>query len=466
MLAKRRGETPIVSALVKAGATSETPDRTKSLMPPARDLPARLDDSNVRAAVSQAVPLLQKTSIKSKESFINHASHQDCTSCHQQFLPLAAIGMAKKFRVAVDKESELELIKMVQAGELKNPEVDWQPLFHPDAVSTKGYALFGDALEDVPANEYTDSAVHHLAAIQSKDGRWQNNLPRPPLQSSDVGATALAIHALQRYPLPGRKAELAGQVERARRWLWTVKADHQEARVYQLLGLAWAGESHAKLQPLAKALLAEQHPDGGWSQLPGTASDAYATGQATYALRIAAGFENAHPAVDHARRFLVETQLADGSWYVRRRAFPFQPTMNRRLPPRQGLLDLRRRDKLGRPGLEPAGLNRNRCLPAIAAQGGAGPKGAPLLLPLRSTHQSTFFPRVEHALPAKAGEGRIGRCCPAAPVFGRYGPSNRANKLRHSLPGPVLQLRLGKDNSPRRDRIFPAIEIENRGPRV
>ena len=31
-------------------------------------------------------------------------------------------------------------------------------------------------------------------------------------------------------------------------------------------------------------------------------------------------------------RFLLNTQLADGTWHVRRRAFPFQPTMDSHFP--------------------------------------------------------------------------------------------------------------------------------------
>jgi len=68
-----------------------------------------------------------------------------------------------------------------------------------------------------------------------------------------------------------------------------VKPQNTDHRVYQLLGLAWAGESAQKLQPLAKALMAEQQADGGWAQLRGMKSDAFATGQAVYALRVAAG---------------------------------------------------------------------------------------------------------------------------------------------------------------------------------
>ena len=332
MLARRRGDTEILKALLNAGATNETPDRVRQLTPPTRDLPQRLNNVIARTAVDQAVPLLQETAIVSKKSYVNHASKQDCTSCHQQYLPLAAVGAAKKMNAKVDASSQQELIAMVLGGELKNHEADWLPVFHPDPVFTKGYALFGCANAGVPADEFTDSAVHHLAAIQGRDGNWFNNLPRPPLQSDDIGATALAIHALQKYPLPGRKAEFAKRVERARRWLANAKPENNEGRIYQLLGLAWAGESAAKLQPLAKALIAKQRTDGGWSQLPALDSDAYATGQAVYALRVAGSLSNSDPAVDRGRRYLLDTQLADGTWYVRRRAFPFQPTMESGFP--------------------------------------------------------------------------------------------------------------------------------------
>jgi ankyrin repeat protein len=332
MLARRRGETPILKTLLSAGATNETPDRLRKLMPPARELPAQIDAAIVRAALNRAVPPLQETAIISKESFRNHASHQDCTSCHQQYLPLAAIGLARQQKANVDAAAAEKLVKMVSAGEFRNHEADWVALFHPDPVFTKGYALFGYANAGLAADEFTDSAVHHLAAIQGEDGRWFNNLPRPPLQTDDLGATALAIHALQKYPLPGRRAEFKQRVERARRWLAKVKPEHTEGRVYQLLGLAWAGESPDKLQPLVQGILAEQRPDGGWAQLPALSSDALATGQAMYALRVATGLKNAAPAMDRARRFLLTSQLADGTWYVRRRTFPFQPTMQSGFP--------------------------------------------------------------------------------------------------------------------------------------
>jgi ankyrin repeat protein len=333
MLARRRGDTPILAMLSAAGAINGTPDRGRSPTPPApRRLPEQLDTATLRAAISRAVSPLQETSLKSKQAFVRHASRQDCTSCHQQYLPMAAVGLARQQRVPVDREAEQQLVTMVSAGELKSFEVDWQPLFHPDPVYTKGYELFGFAGADLPAGPSTDAWVHHLSAIQGKDGNWYNNLPRPPLQSDDIGATALAVHGLQRYPLPGRKAEFAARVDRARRWLWAAKPQNNGGRVYQLLGLAWAGEPARKLQLLAKALLAAQNSEGGWSQLPGLKSDAYATGQALYALRVAAGMESSQPQIERGLRYLLRTQLEDGTWHVRRRAFPFQPTMDSGFP--------------------------------------------------------------------------------------------------------------------------------------
>jgi hypothetical protein len=332
MLARRRGDTPITAALLASGAADTAPDRVSAVTPPIRHLAECLDDATVRAAIKQGVAPLQVTSIESKSAFVKHASHQDCTSCHQQYLPMAAIGLAKKHGVAVDTQAEQQLVQMVGQGELKNSEVDWEPLFHPDAVFTKGYQLLAFASEDVPANETSDSWVHHLSAIQGKDGQWHNNLPRPPIQSDDIGATALAVQGLRRYAPPGRQGEFGVQIERARRWLLTVQPVNTEGRIYQILGLAWAGEPARNLEKMTRALVAEQRADGGWAQLPGLKSDAYATGQALYALRVGAGFKKSDPAVDRGLRFLLNTQLEDGTWCVHRRAFPFQPTMNSGFP--------------------------------------------------------------------------------------------------------------------------------------
>jgi len=153
------------------------------------------------------------------------------------------------------------------------------------------------------------------------------NLPRPPIQSSDVSATALAILAIGHYGWPGRKDEFAACVDRGRQWLWSIKAETNEEAIFQLLGLHWAGEPAERLADLAKMLVDQQRPDGGWSQLPTLDSDAYATGQTLFALAQAAKRPVADFGWQRGLRFLLRTQGGDGSWYVSRRAVPFQPTM-------------------------------------------------------------------------------------------------------------------------------------------
>ena len=59
---------------------------------------------------------------------------------------------------------------------------------------------------------------------------------------------------------------------------------------------------------------------------------AYAPGQAVYALRVGAGLASSDPEIERGQRDLLETQLDNGTWPVRRRAFPFQPTMNSGFP--------------------------------------------------------------------------------------------------------------------------------------
>lgn len=77
----------------------------------------------------------------------------------------------------------------------------------------------------------------------------------------------------------------------------------------------------------AEQLWARQNPDGGWSQEPGMASDAYATGQSLVMLiQLSSRDRPIHRNVRYQRgiRFLLESQLPDGSWHVVTRAIPVQ----------------------------------------------------------------------------------------------------------------------------------------------
>jgi hypothetical protein len=86
------------------------------------------------------------------------------------------------------------------------------------------------------------------------------------------------------------------------------------------------------MQRFVKALLAQQRADGGWSQLPTLSSDAYATGQALVVLAKTGVIQVNHPAYRRGVQYLMKTQFADGSWYVRTRAIPIQPHFDAGFP--------------------------------------------------------------------------------------------------------------------------------------
>jgi squalene cyclase len=121
-------------------------------------------------------------------------------------------------------------------------------------------------------------------------------------------------------------------VQRAAAWLARARPDSVEDHAFRLLGLTWTRASRSAIAKAATALMALQRADGGWSQLPTLASDAYATGQALTALVESGATKTTDRVYQNGVRFLLGTQLDDGSWYVRSRAVPIQPYFDSQFP--------------------------------------------------------------------------------------------------------------------------------------
>ncbi len=148
---------------------------------------------------------------------------------------------------------------------------------------------------------------------------------RPPLESSDFQVTAATIRSLQAYAPKSRKAEYAKAVERALRWMESAAPVNTEDHAFQILGLTWGGGSRAAIRKAAAQLLALQRADGGWGQTPQLKSDAYATGQALVALRESEILAPTGAEYQRGVRYLMSSQMEDGSWLVQTRSPSFQP---------------------------------------------------------------------------------------------------------------------------------------------
>lgn len=114
------------------------------------------------------------------------------------------------------------------------------------------------------------------------------------------------------------------RIARAREFLSTSPAYDTQDEAFKLLGLFWSGAQPAEISAQATRLLALQRADGGWGQLPTMGADAYATGQALYALNVSGTRTDAVPYKKGAE-YLLRTQLEDGTWFVQSRGFGFQP---------------------------------------------------------------------------------------------------------------------------------------------
>lgn len=315
--ARLRGQTPVVDLLLKAGARDERAPVAMALKPS----PA----PSARAAIERTMPLLQKVDV----IFSQKAG---CVSCHHNTLTAMSVAAARRQGIRVDEQIAGRQLKTIGAF------VDsWRERLHqgigiPGDAETVSYILLGMAAERYPADTATDAMARFLKGKQLPDGHWEPLAHRPPLEASNVEVTAASMRGLQLYAPAPLRGEYDKAVKLAATWLANTPPATLDDRAFQLLGLAWAQASRAAVQKSARELIVTQRSDGGWSQLSTIPSDAYATGLAVFALRESGAAAASDPAVKRGIQFLLNTQLADGSWYVKTRAIPLQPFFDSGFP--------------------------------------------------------------------------------------------------------------------------------------
>jgi ankyrin repeat protein len=270
-------------------------------------------------ALTRSIALLQRVSSKFMDT-------GGCVSCHAQNLTGMAVQAARANGVRVDEA--------VAAGQAKTVSLSWaafeQPLLQridtPGGTDDLEYSLFQMAADGVPADRTIDAMVYNLAGRQNRKGNWHNPPfgNRAPMEDGDFTRTAMAIRCLRVWGPPSRKAEFDRRVEAAAAWLNAANPLSTEERNMRLLGLLWAGRDVSRLQDHLGNLISLQRADGGWSQTPGLASDAYATGQVLFTLH-ELGVSVSDTAYRRGVEYLLRTQFNDGSWHVVSRAVKFQP---------------------------------------------------------------------------------------------------------------------------------------------
>jgi hypothetical protein len=187
------------------------------------------------------------------------------------------------------------------------------------------YGLLMFAESGFSPDATTDVAVANLLSLQRADGSWVFLDTRPPqADNSRIHFTAMAIRGLDVYAPPGLRQQVRTRIERAREFLRAAVPASTQDETFKLMGLVWSRVPAAEVAAQARRVLALQRQDGGWAQLATMAPDAYATGEALFALHVS-GASAASSAYQKGVTYLLRTQLQDGTWFVRSRAFGFQP---------------------------------------------------------------------------------------------------------------------------------------------
>jgi ankyrin repeat protein len=272
--------------------------------------------AELRAASGKAIGLIQ-------QSQVVWSKKESCASCHHQLLPEIPIRLARERGVPVDEKVAHETTANA-FGYLKDLDSAQQGYDYIDVLAD-GWALVAARVAGVKPSLTTSASAQFIASRQLPDGSWPTVDVRPPQSHSLFTTTAVCAQAVRNY-LPAQfKNEAQARVARARQWLIKARPHTTEDCVFQLLGLYWTGADKVARSNAAQQLLRQQREDGGWSQLPALASDAYATGEVLAALNEAAGLSTSDPAYQRGLRFLLGTQESDGSWRVNSRLHPPAP---------------------------------------------------------------------------------------------------------------------------------------------
>jgi len=272
----------------------------------------------VRGALEKALPLILKSTGEYPKS-------RDCFSCHHQAVPVLALATAKGRGFAVPVEAIGDAVELTETDLRGSIESYRKGNGQGGGVTRADYALLTLEVGGTTPDDVTDAVTEYLLRKDEARDHWRGTSNRPPSEASEFTATYLALRALAAYGTEGQRDRISVRVKKARQWLEETKPKDTEDRVFRLLALKAASSPEEMIRKASDDLLATRRDDGGWSQLDGGTSDAYATGSALVALHLAGRLATDSPAYRGGLRFLVADQRGDGSWFVASRSKPFQP---------------------------------------------------------------------------------------------------------------------------------------------
>ncbi len=254
------------------------------------------------------------------EHALTWQKEKKCSTCLHLPMALWVINVARSRDMVVDESAAASLRNWIQDESdsaafipaLKR-EVDEHGA--PIGAAFALMALASGSAEQVDAR-FVRRVATYYAESQGRNGAWLlgSDEGMPPIFEGRSVTTRLVRLALSRFPAYANGDPGEPDVSAADAWLDAHPAETQQEQVLDLLLAVRRGLTDAAINREAEELLLLQRDDAGWSQTPDMASDAYATGQALYALGIAARHASKDERLQRAVRFLLNSQREDGSW--------------------------------------------------------------------------------------------------------------------------------------------------------
>ncbi len=208
------------------------------------------ENKAVDNAINSSLILLQKSCL----TFLNNAA---CVSCHSQSLGAITFKLAKEHGFVINdsaiNNSLDSTIARWQAS--KKGLIEAHEMF---ANIEGGYALWALAANNYPGNKPIELLVHHITGRQTAEGYWRGSSYRPPLEYSNITATALDIKAIIHYSPASQKTRTDKCIALASQWLTNQQPKTNEERIFQILGLKWCSTNSEIIKEKANILISYQ----------------------------------------------------------------------------------------------------------------------------------------------------------------------------------------------------------------
>ncbi|MBS1150218.1 MAG: Ankyrin repeat protein [Myxococcaceae bacterium] len=290
-----------------APAPAPAPAALKCELAPSPASAAR-GDARSREAAHKGLTFLSKASQA-------WTKQNNCFGCHVQAVTLEALTVGKKHQYDIAPGDIEAMVKALKLGVTAGGRVTGV------AFEGSAWAKYDQLVSEREMDQLLKYAKE-LTGMQAQDGSIPDDDARLPVtggtmqttfQAAQTWRQAFARTADEKWLPPLRKAE-AFLSSQSAKWSTTGTKVYLQDVNFALLGLVSSGVSRneAASLRLQRMLLERQNADGGWG-LDKQKSDAFATGQTVYALKMA-GYSDDDAAVSKGMKYLIAAQDKSGAW--------------------------------------------------------------------------------------------------------------------------------------------------------